>query len=192
MKTHSLSLLHNVDRQELISRISRYTLAAFPSTVTHDDIIDVVLDCIQNMLVCDEINMGDAAIGNDAERFKNVSCTSPANQSREISVVDPKINNAIFDKCVEALGQHDDEMNRWFLDEGNIRHFLAAYVTHAFPKTEPVSVSLEKCAEALAKQISIQTEGTDNAYSQWMESMGQIFRKNAKVVLNAAGVKYVD
>lgn len=57
----------------------------------------------------------------------------------EIPVADPKINNALFNRCIEALGPHDDEMNRWYLDEGNIRHFLAAYVTHALPATKPVS-----------------------------------------------------
>lgn len=73
--------------------------------------------------------------------------------SSEISVVDPKINNVVFDKCIEALGSHDDEMNRWFLDEGNIRHFLAAYVTHAFPKPEPVSVDLEEGGRAIADAL---------------------------------------
>lgn len=97
----------------------------------------------------------------------------------ESSVVDPKINNAVFDKCIESLGQHDDEMNRWFLDEGNIRHFLAAYVTHALHKTEPVSVSLEEMITAY-----------DKGYCG--HKMTEKHANAIKTVLNAAGIVYGD
>jgi hypothetical protein len=51
-------------------------------------------------------------------------------------------------------------------------------------------VSLEPCAEALARRHAKKAEGVEHGYQQLMESMGRIYHAEAKAVLDAAGVPY--